>query len=55
MHYVCTGGCNGVSETPGTCQAESCPKHQHELTACDCKDGQHAEVMAAAQNQQKSS
>ena len=47
-HYVCTGGCGGVSETPGTCQTEGCPKHEHPLAECNCGDGQHAEVMAKA-------
>jgi hypothetical protein len=41
MHYICTGGCKGVSETPGTCQAESCKLYGHPLEACDCTDGKH--------------
>ncbi len=40
-HYICTGGCEGVSETPGTCQAETCPKHGQPLTECECADGKH--------------
>lgn len=40
-HYICTGGCEGVSETPGTCQAVTCPKHGAPLEACDCADGKH--------------
>jgi hypothetical protein len=41
-HYVCTGGCKGVSGNPNaTCQAEGCPKHDHPLTPCNCIDGQH--------------
>jgi len=40
-HYICTGGCQGVSDKPGVCQAESCPLHSHELKECDCVDGQH--------------
>lgn len=40
-HYVCTGDCKGVSQTPGTCQMESCPKHTQPLTECNCADGQH--------------
>lgn len=47
-HYICTGGCEGVSNTPGTCQAEGCALHQHPLKECHCTDGQHAEVKAAA-------
>jgi len=41
IHYICTGGCKGESETPGTCQAVTCPKHGQPLTACDCTDGKH--------------
>ena len=44
-HYVCKGTCGGVAETPGTCQAENCPKHNHPLTECSCKDGEHKEVL----------
>ena len=40
-HYICTGGCGGVSETPGTCQAEDCPDHGKPLKKCDCPDGKH--------------
>jgi len=40
-HYICTGGCNGVSEKPGTCQALACPKNGQPLTGCDCGDGKH--------------
>lgn len=42
-HYMCTGGCNGMSQTPGTCQTESCPKHTQPLTECNCTDGMHEE------------
>ena len=40
-HFICTGGCKGVSDKPGVCQAENCPKHRHPLEPCDCKDGKH--------------
>ena len=40
-HYICTGGCEGVSEKPGVCQDETCPKHDRPLTECDCADGGH--------------
>lgn len=43
-HYICTGGCQGVAQQPGTCQAEDCPKHEHPLVECNCTDGKHAEV-----------
>jgi len=50
-HYVCTGGCNGVSDTPGTCQTEGCQLHGQPLKECNCTDGKHEQVMqqAAAQ------
>lgn len=40
-HYICTGMCGGVSETPGVCQAEICPLHGKPLVPCDCTDGKH--------------
>ena len=44
-HYVCTGGCGGVSSTPGVCQAKDCPLYAHALKECHCKDGKHSEVL----------
>lgn len=41
-HYVCPGGCQGVSETEGVCQAETCPKHGKPLEECECEDGEHS-------------
>lgn len=40
-HYICTGGCNGVSDKPGVCQDEKCPKHGKPLTECGCTDNKH--------------
>lgn len=40
-HYICLGGCRGVSEYPGVCQAEDCKDHNHDLVKCDCTDGLH--------------
>ena len=40
-HYICTGGCEGVSATPGSCQADDCPHHRRALQSCDCTDGSH--------------
>lgn len=40
-HYVCLGGCKGVSRIPGTCSDPRCPYHSKELTECDCEDGSH--------------
>lgn len=43
VHYICTGGCEGVSEQPGTCQAQTCLKYGEPLTECSCIDGRHQE------------
>ena len=40
-HYICLGGCRGVSKNPGICQAPSCVNHNHKLVKCDCADGLH--------------
>jgi hypothetical protein len=40
-HYICLGGCRGVSAHPGVCQASDCDKHEHELVECPCTDGLH--------------
>ena len=40
-HYVCTGGCGGVSDTSGYCQAEHCVKHNQSLIECNCTDNTH--------------
>ncbi len=42
-HHVCKGGCAGVSDTPGVCQAGDCADNGKPLVACDCVDGQHGE------------
>ncbi len=43
-HYICTGGCNGISDKPGVCQDEKCPKHGKQLTECGCADNKHESV-----------
>lgn len=40
-HYVCRGTCGGVSEEPGVCQAEHCPRYHAPLERCACADGRH--------------
>ena len=40
-HYICTGGCKGMSDHPGVCNTEGCPLKGDELTPCDCTDGGH--------------
>jgi len=45
-HYICTGGCNGVTEKEGAvCQATDCAKYQKPLVSCDCEDSQHGGMM----------
>lgn len=41
-HYICTGGCKGVSDKPGVCQTDGCPKHEHQLEPCGCTDSKHS-------------
>ncbi|MEK9173092.1 MAG: hypothetical protein AAB594_00780 [Patescibacteria group bacterium] len=41
-HYICRGGCEGVSDKPGTCQAEICPSYEQPLESCSCEDEKHA-------------
>ena len=45
QHFVCKGGCGGVSQEAGVCQASTCSLHGHPLSACDCADGMHTEVL----------
>jgi len=40
-HYICAGTCGGVSDKPGSCQAEECPLKGQELEPCTCEDGRH--------------
>lgn len=40
-HYICHGGCHGVSPTPGVCQTENCSKKSQSLDECFCTDGSH--------------
>ena len=40
-HYVCYGGCKGVSLVPGTCQAGDCTNYGEPLKECDCGDDMH--------------
>lgn len=46
-HYICKGGCKGVSEEFGFCQAQSCAHHGEMLEACECEDGKHGEQEGA--------
>ncbi len=40
-HYCCTGGCQGVSGVPGTCQAKDCADYKKPLKKCDCTSPKH--------------
>ncbi|MBT5468658.1 hypothetical protein HOK40_03135 [Candidatus Peregrinibacteria bacterium] len=40
-HFICKGGCNGVADTPGTCQASDCADFEKDLIECSCEDGNH--------------
>ena len=46
VHYVCTGGCNDVSDEPRTCQTKDCMKYHQPMTACHCEDGLHEEAFS---------
>ncbi len=41
-HYICTGDCQGISDKPGSCQANTCQKYNKPLTECDCSDNKHS-------------
>lgn len=40
-HYICRGGCKGVSEHPGVCQDKECPNYGKPLEMCDCPNDWH--------------
>ncbi|HIJ99228.1 TPA: hypothetical protein H1011_00165 [archaeon] len=40
-HYICTGGCGGVSEEQKNCGAEDCKNYDMPLEECKCTDGRH--------------
>ena len=52
-HYVCTGGCKGVSGKPGVCQEKTCPKYGKPLDRCECADGLHAGVVPTPPNAER--
>lgn len=51
-HYVCYGGCKGVSSEPGTCQDPNCPEHGQALHKCDCTDGMSHQFVEKAGEEQ---
>lgn len=40
-HFVCKGGCGGVSEIEGFCETDGCSNQWQSLENCDCQDGKH--------------
>jgi hypothetical protein len=40
-HFICKGGCEGVSTKEGVCQSDTCAKAGAPLEPCSCTDGQH--------------
>lgn len=40
-HFICTGTCSGLADTPGVCLADGCTKKGQPLLECSCKDGVH--------------
>lgn len=49
-HYICTGGCGGVSEEAGVCQSEGCVKNSQPMTECNCSDSMHEGHTSACKN-----
>ncbi|MFA6991745.1 MAG: zinc ribbon domain-containing protein YjdM [Candidatus Gracilibacteria bacterium] len=43
-HYICKGGCGGVSDEIGVCEADGCSKQWEVLEECNCTDGKHGMV-----------
>ncbi len=40
-HFICEGGCKGVSENPVSCGANTCSKYNKALTECNCENTPH--------------
>ena len=40
-HFICKGGCGGVSEFEGFCETDGCSNQWQPLESCDCSDGKH--------------
>jgi len=49
-HFVCTGGCGGVSKTMGRCQSEHCLKYNQPMMPCGCSNNQHPGLITACHN-----
>ncbi len=44
-HYVCTGGCDQVSEAAGKCTTRGCFRNRNPLTICRCRNGKHGKLL----------
>lgn len=42
-----------MSEDPGVCQAESCPKHNQPLEECNCGDDKHYGAFKVTEEQKE--
>ena len=40
-HFICKGGCGGVSEIDGFCETDGCSNQWQPLEDCNCLDGKH--------------
>ncbi len=40
-HFICRGGCSGVSDEAGVCEADGCANQWELLEKCECGDGVH--------------
>jgi hypothetical protein len=43
-HFVCTGECGGVSESPKSCEGENCTKKGNPMVECNCGSDDHGQV-----------
>lgn len=50
-HFYCKGGCNGLSDQEGVCQATECADHGQTLHECNCEDNKHG--MESSENAAK--
>lgn len=50
-HYVCKGGCGGVLDEIGVCEADGCANQWEMMEECSCTDGKHG--MEAQENTEK--
>lgn len=41
VHYICTGGCKGVSDVAKTCDTAGCAHFGQPLAECNCADNKH--------------